>query len=304
MFNLKQYLGGWLVTNPDAPEIPVKAEKPLKPTRTLIRGAGLLLDAVGFRESNLPDDVKTVQILINEAFFVKTGTQNALLKVDGVFGTKTAEAIKRSQETFYHEPTGSVYKHTGFVELLFRSLPDSFAAPILNLIYVNAARHDCVAFLPAINKIFARYEINTPLRKAHFLAQIGHECAELRFREEIASGAAYENRRDLGNTQPGDGKRFKGRGLIQLTGRYNYTKYGLELSKRGDKRDIVANPHLVARDPDLCADVGGWYWHIHNLNDLADQNDLTQITRRINGGFNGLADRKRLFRRARAIITG
>jgi predicted chitinase len=110
---------------------------------------------------------------------------------------------------------------------------------------------------------------------------------------------AYEGRRDLGNTQPGDGPRFKGRGLIQLTGRANYQQYGQAIG-----RDLLTNEQWrqVADDPNLAVDVACWYWETRRLNPFADQDDITTITRRINGGLNGLTDRQRLLARARFFL--
>ncbi len=132
-------------------------------------------------------------------------------------------------------------------------------------------------------------QINTPLRQAHFLAQLGHESASMVYTSEIASGKAYEGRHDLGNTQPGDGPLFKGRGLIQITGRNNYTAYG-----KARSRDFItgANPQLLATDPDIAADSAGWFWATRNLNKLADQDNALAITKKINGGTNGLSDRE------------
>ncbi len=131
-----------------------------------------------------------------------------------------------------------------------------------------------------------KYEINTPLRQAHFLAQLGHESAGLIYTKELASGEAYENRADLGNVRRGDGVRFKGRGLIQITGRANYRSYGDSI-----KLDFETNPNLLEVLP-YCTDSAGWFWDIHNLNVFADKDNLKEITRRINGGENGIADRK------------
>lgn len=139
--------------------------------------------------------------------------------------------------------------------------------------------------------------IDRPLRAAHFLAQIGHESLDFRYAEEIASGSAYEGRVDLGNVQPGDGPRFKGRGLIQLTGRANYAAYGRDIG-----RDLIADPGAVAEDPLLATGVAAWFWTRHGLNALADQNDLVRITRRINGGLRGIEDRaERLIVAKRAL---
>lgn len=142
-----------------------------------------------------------------------------------------------------------------------------------------------------------RRQINTVLRQAHFLAQLGHESAALAYAEELASGDAYEGNKNLGNTHTGDGRRFKGRGLIQLTGRGNYKTYGNAISK-----NLVAGdnaPKVVASDPNLAVDASLWFWEIHNLNVLADQDDVTAITRRVNGGLNGFSDRKAYLARAK-----
>ena len=128
--------------------------------------------------------------------------------------------------------------------------------------------------------------LDNSLRLIHFLAQLAHESGNFRYMEEIASGAAYEGRKDLGNTQAGDGKRFKGRGPIQLTGRANYRRYGQQLGI-----DFENNPEIVAI-PSIGLLVACKFWSDNGLNALADKDDVMAITRRINGGTNGLADRK------------
>lgn len=130
------------------------------------------------------------------------------------------------------------------------------------------------------------HEINTPLRLAHFLAQVAHESGGFRYMEEIASGAAYEGRADLGNTETGDGKRYKGRGPIQCTGRANYRKYGRLLGI-----DLERHPEILST-PSLGLLVGCLYWRENGLNALADRDDTLAITKRINGGLNGIADRR------------
>lgn len=144
-----------------------------------------------------------------------------------------------------------------------------------------------------ITGIFAEYEITTPLRIAHCLAQLAHESDGYCTTEEYASGAAYEGRADLGNTEPGDGKRFKGRGLIQLTGRANYRTYGARVGV-----DLEADP-LAAAEPVMSLRIACEYWKDKALNDHADRDDLLTITRRINGGLNGLDDRRRYLRIAK-----
>ena len=169
----------------------------------------------------------------------------------------------------------------------------------LHLIYRNASAACIALYLPHLVQGMAARGITTPLRQCHFLAQIGAESGELRWPEELASGAAYEGRTDLGNTQPGDGKRFKGRGLIQLSGRFNYAAYGkaigVDLTKDGAWT-------RVARDPHLAVDVACWFWETHGCNALADRDALETLTRRINGGLNGLADRHRLLMLAKQVL--
>lgn len=173
-------------------------------------------------------------------------------------------------------------------------------ADSLTKIYRFARPADIVELTPWIEATMARYDIDAnPLRQAHFLAQIGHESGELRYREEIASGAAYEGRRDLGNTRRGDGVRFKGRGLICCTGRANYAEYDAFRDLQGL---LLREPERVAADPELCCDVAGWYWHMRSLARYADHDDLRGLTHRVNGGYNGLRDRQRLLYIAKAVI--
>jgi putative chitinase len=152
------------------------------------------------------------------------------------------------------------------------------------------------AYLEPLNKALAEYDVGTPKRRAAFLAQLAHESGELRFMEEIASGEAYEGRKDLGNTQPGDGKRYKGRGPIQLTGRGNYRRAGKVLGL-----ELEEHPEEAAK-PEVGFRVAGWFWKTHGLNELADQGDFRQITRRINGGYNGLKSREKYYQRALEVL--
>jgi len=155
--------------------------------------------------------------------------------------------------------------------------------------------------LPAL---LDRFEVDTPLRIAHLLAHTAHESDLFCTLEEYASGAAYEGRRDLGNTQPGDGKRFKGRGPIQLTGRANHRKFTAWL--RGfisDCPDFEANPELVETFPWATWAVF-YFWSENRLNGYADRDDLVGGTKVINGGTNGLAHRAGLLSKAKTVIAG
>jgi len=137
------------------------------------------------------------------------------------------------------------------------------------------------------NVHFPAYGImDSGLRLAHFMAQLIHESGSFRYMEEIASGKAYEGRADLGNTQSGDGVTYKGRGPIQITGRANYRRFGGKIGV-----DIERHPELAAI-PSIGLHLALEYWRERGLNAFADADDLEAITRRINGGLNGFADRK------------
>jgi putative chitinase len=126
-------------------------------------------------------------------------------------------------------------------------------------------------FAPAVNQTLDKYQINTPLRIAHFLAQIMHESGGFQYVKEIWGPndwqVDYEGREDLGNTQPGDGKRFMGRGLIQLTGRANYKEFSKAMGV-----DFIAKPELVEQPP-YAVLVAGWYWNSRDINQSADTDD-------------------------------
>jgi putative chitinase len=142
------------------------------------------------------------------------------------------------------------------------------------------------------------HEIDTPLRAAAFLAQIAHESGELRWMQELASGAEYEGRKDLGNTEPGDGVKFKGRGPIQVTGRDNYRLCSRDLY--GDER-LLDSPQLLELPFDGCM-ASAWFWRSRGLNDLADVKDFEHITRRINGGLNGQEEREVYYKTALGVL--
>lgn len=140
-------------------------------------------------------------------------------------------------------------------------------------------------------------EITTVLRAAMFLGQLAHESGELRHFEELSSGQAYEGRADLGNVQTGDGARYKGRGPIQLTGRFNYQAASASLGV-----DLVANPELAAQ-PGVGFQIAAWYWTSRSLNAKADAFDFRGVTRAINGGLNGLDHRQVYYLRALEVLA-
>ncbi len=168
-------------------------------------------------------------------------------------------------------------------------------------------------FLLYINDACEKYDILSPVRQLCFLSQASHESGGFYYTEELANGMAYEGRIDLGNIHPNDGVRFKGRGLIQITGRNNY-----QLVSTALKEDFITNPSLLgAKNINECtpdqlkyaALSAAWFWNKNSLNLIADKIDIKEaidegnnlehfkeITRRINGGYNGLADRIHRFK--------
>jgi len=183
-------------------------------------------------------------------------------------------------------------------------------------------------WLKPLNETFAKYEINTPKRMAAFIGQCSHESNNFKSLEEnlnysavritqvwprillakaqdaVAKGKAaiaeliYGNRTQLGNTQEGDGGKFFGRGVIQLTGRANYTAFANAVGMP----EIIDNPALVATPKYACLSAG-WFWDTRKLNLLADAGDYTTLTKRINGGTLGLDDRIAKIKKALAILS-
>ena len=152
-----------------------------------------------------------------------------------------------------------------------------------------------------ISAAMALWAIDSPTRQAVFLAQVGHESGRLIYVRELwgptTAQAGYEGRADLGNTQPGDGKRFMGRGLIQVTGRANYARVGAALNL-----PLLDQPELLEQQGNAALSAA-WFWNVHGLNALADAGDFETITRRINGGLNGYADRQALLALATKALS-
>lgn len=166
------------------------------------------------------------------------------------------------------------------------------------------------SYLAPLNAVLRDFEINTPVRVACFLAQIGHESADLKYWEEIWGPTAQQKKYDppfglavrLGNTHVGDGRRYKGRGPIQLTGRANYQRVGEKIGV-----DLENNPGLVAK-PRYGFQVAGVFWSENGCNELADATEtggveaFAKLTKRINGGLNGLDDRAKRWQLAKRVL--
>ncbi len=265
-------------------------------------GKRIISAAVGSRCPNHREDVETVQRLLNRCFVTSDVQIHDELVPDGLFGQNTLKGICEFQRSALDmkEPDGVISVGGSTISALCKLIPQGIDQDLFALLYLKADKNDVDSLWAELIQTMNKRAIDTPLRQAHFLAQIGHESGELRFHEELASGEAYEGRQDLGNTEPGDGARFKGRGLIQLTGRANYRAYG---RSKGREEDLLTTPEIVASDSELCVDVAGWYWERHKLNVQADRDDLEAVTRRINGGLNGLADRRRLLEKAKVLLA-
>ena len=171
-----------------------------------------------------------------------------------------------------------------------------------DLAVATGARIDrAQTFLPFLGDAMHEFDISTPERQAAFLAQVGHESGGLHWLVELwgptASQARYETRYDLGNVAPGDGYKYRGRGLIQLTGRGNYKAAGDALGV-----DLIGQPELLG-EPGLASRSAGWFWKEHGCNELADSGEFETITKRINGGLNGYAERLGLWKAAQEVLA-
>ncbi len=212
-------------------------------------------------------------------------------RLDGWWGEKTAAAAMEAGK-FYGVPTATpqISKHLELEVQKTRELVQTLEPDEFRFLFPQS-KYDSVDDLNA-----ALIEgVLTKRRAAAFLAQLGHESHGLKYWVELASGAAYENRKSLGNTQPGDGKKYKGRSPIQLTGRFNYSRFGHMLNV-----DLINEPQRAA-DPDVGFRISVAYWTDRNLNGLADLNNFREITRQINGGYNGWEDRQRWWKKIRDI---
>ena len=264
-----------------------------------------IVKSVGQQGTNDLGDVRIFQILFNSNLDRFPDPKPAALKPDGRIGPSTLKAIEKFETVVMKLPASDSLIVPGDTTMaaLLKGLPAGPSKEKLSIIMPAALPAKIDRYYDPLVTAMTKYEINTPLRIAHFLAQIAHESASFLFAEEIASGSAYEGRADLGNTQTGDGVRFKGRGLIQLTGRANYTAYSNDTGI-----DYVAKPQLLATDPFVGVDVSCWFWNKHKISKMADADDVIAVSKRINGvnkktGLpNGIDERIAFLVRAKALL--
>jgi putative chitinase len=197
------------------------------------------------------------------------------------------------------------------------------------LLSLGVSSADADKYLPFINMTMVKREINTPVRQAMFLSQLAHESGNFKFvvenlnysadalrrvfgkyfpTEELANQYArqperianrvYASRMGNGDEASGEGWKYRGRGLIQLTGKDNYASFSMQADN-----NALVEPDLVAQ-PELAVDSAGWFWTTNRLNQLADTGDVKAVTRRINGGFNGLADREAKYNKLIVLLGG
>jgi putative chitinase len=223
---------------------------------------------------------------------------------DGFFGSQTEDAVQPFQRGRGMNVDGIVDSDT------WRELGVHFQSPEreepegpglsleqLRTIMPNCSEMRATELLPHLNEAMIEADITTPQRQAAFLAQLAFVSGQLNLLEEPDSGEQYEGREDLGNEQPGDGPRYKGRGPILLTGRANYRAAGKALGV-----DLENNPERAA-DPDVGFRVAGWLWTGRDLNAVADQGDFEEVTRRFLGRDNVLPRHMAFYRRALSMLA-
>ena len=163
-------------------------------------------------------------------------------------------------------------------------------------IAVHADDKKIEVYTPLLNQYMHEFGICGRMRESAFLATVIHESGSFQYTRELASGRAYEWRKDLGNVIAGDGVKFKGRGLIQITGRRNYEQISNEFGI-----DFVKNPHLL-EEPEWAVKSACWWWHSRGLNEIADKGDFRKVTRMVNGGYTGWSHRLKLYNLALNIL--
>ncbi|NRB39366.1 MAG: LysM peptidoglycan-binding domain-containing protein [Pseudomonadales bacterium] len=208
---------------------------------------------------------------------------------------------------------------------------NDFSLDQLKKILNKAPAKTLETYLEGLNQTLKKYEINTPIRRAHFIAQVAHESGEFKYTAENLNYSAsalqavfgkyfpsadeaesyarqperiankvYANRMGNGDEASGDGWKYRGRGFIQLTGNDNYSAYNNDVD---EKDDVIGNPELIENNPAMIVGTAGWYWNSRNINKAADADDVLKVTKLINGSTNGLEDRTKYLNKAKEVLN-
>lgn len=219
--------------------------------------------------------------------------------VNGIYGSQTKTAFTQFKQATNQKDVDTLGPGSAKILIELKQLPGGkglLSRPQAEYIYGRSIQ---VQQLKDLNDCLNRFQINTPARMRHFLSQTAHESGGLQWLEELASGSDYEGRTDLGNIHAGDGRKYKGAGVIQLTGRSNYQAFSdyIQDPKVMNGVDYVSTTYPFSS--------AGFWWHNNNMNDLCDRGaSVEAVTRRVNGGLNGLADREAYYRKACQVIPG
>lgn len=218
---------------------------------------------------------------------------------DGIYGSQTKNAFVQFKQVTNQKDPDKLGPGSAKILIELKELPGGgglFSKAQAEEIYGRSIQ---VHQLKDLNDCLNRFQINTPARMRHFLSQTAHESGGLQYMEEIADGADYENSAELGNTQPGDGPRYKGVGVIQLTGRFNYQAFSDFID---DPKVMNGVDYVSTTYPFTSA---GFWWHNNDMNELCDRGaSVGEVTKRVNGGYNGLEHREAYYQKACQVIPG
>lgn len=211
------------------------------------------------------------------------------LDIDGIAGPITYGAVVKFQREHNLTPDGMVGPATWAA---LKGSVTSTPEQIVTISQLNTIgwKNVSTSMINELNNCLKIFNITTVARLRHFISQCSHESGCGFYRKEVASGENYEGRQDLGNIYPGDGPKFKGAGYIQLTGRTNYQKFADYI---GDSAIMNGVNYVADNYPWRSA---GFWWYSNNMNDLCDKGaSVEEVTKKVNGGYNGLAERKKYY---------
>lgn len=216
--------------------------------------------------------------------------------VDGIYDPQTRTAFTLFKQATHQQDPDQLGPGSAKLLIELKQLPNGgfLSKAQAEGIYGRPIQ---VQQLKDLNDCLARFQINTPARMRHFLSQTAHESGGLQWLKELASGSDYEGKTHLGNVYPGDGPRYKGAGAIQLTGRDNYQRFSDFI---GDPKVMDGVDYVSVTYPFSSA---GFWWQDNNMNALCDRGaSVEEIAKRVNGGLNGLSDRKAYYHKACQVI--